>query len=95
MRKFERHLDIDEITEACNEAGFFIGRKGYDDHGSDWVKFHFEHESGVEVSVLYNVFNGKFYGDATGPGGGVLEFDAESPLDGLPWFDALLNFIYR
>lgn len=93
MRKFERHLDIDEITEACNEAGFFIGRTHHDELGSDWVDIYFGHASGVEAVIHYNVINGDFFGSAEGIG--EVEFSAYSPLDGLPWFDALLNFIYR
>jgi hypothetical protein len=41
--------------------------------------------------VLYNVFNGRFFG--TTPEG--VQFASEDDRDGTPWFDALLNFFYR
>lgn len=59
--------------------------------GSDWVTFEFRHQ-GQRLDVIYSGFNGRFMtrsGDQN-----ELITEESVHMDGTPWYDALLDFVY-
>lgn len=89
MRKFARHRRLNELKQLCAERGFMLDTTKHDRDHSDFVTL-----GGVignrHVMFLYSVFNGTFFGE-TADG---VRFSETSPLDGEPWFDALLDLLY-
>ena len=91
MQKFARHKTLDEIEMACREVGFALDTTEFD-KGSDHVKIAFVHD-GETFDVLYNTFNGRFFGPSRMSSDGYFTSD-DASLDATPWFQALLNFFY-
>jgi len=90
MAQFARNKTQEEIREACREAGFPLDTSGYD-RGSDYVKITFSHD-GKTFDVLYSSFNGRFIGSS--PGSDAVFSESNTELDPVPWYQALLNFLY-
>lgn len=94
-KKFKRHLTGLELIEACEKEGFPVIARGWRKEGSDFIRFGFNHGR-IYVSALYSVVNGRAFGTYyTGIGVGETKFSSEDKLDGTPWFDALMAFLYR
>lgn len=98
-RKFTRHITGDELIAACDREGFPCQPRKYLEEGSDHIRFGFEH-GGVYVTALYNTVSGRAFGEYELPrrkrklDEKGIEFSTDDKLDGTPWFDALLSFLY-
>ncbi|ABO60491.1 hypothetical protein Bcep1808_7620 (plasmid) [Burkholderia vietnamiensis G4] len=79
--------------------GFPCQPRKYLEEGSDHIRFGFEH-GGVYVTALYNTVSGRAFGEYELPrrkrklDEKGIEFSTDDKLDGTPWFDALLSFLY-
>lgn len=89
MKQFAGIKTVDQLKAECKKRGWEIDTKQHDG-GSDHIKFQFEHQ-GVKTTVFYSAFNGRFFG-TTADECAFTSDDAK--LDGTPWFDALLDFVY-
>lgn len=89
MKKFKGHRTLDQVQQACQEQGLGFDRTAYDE-GNDYVRI-IGTFAGISVVLYYSSWNGKFMG--TLPSGVTFDSDSDEH-DGLPWFDALLEFFY-
>lgn len=89
MKKFSRHKTLDEITGACRAAGFEVDTEQYD-HGSDHVTIDGIF-AGRRMAIIYNTFNGRFLAPDDD---GHLLTERSANLDGIDWYDAILEFLY-
>jgi hypothetical protein len=80
-----------EIKAAVKKNGWPWNQKKYD-AGSDWVTFGFVGPDSRRREVVFCSFNGRFIVKGDGDIGLVTEESTE--MDGTPWYDALLDFIY-
>ncbi len=87
-KKFMCTKTVDEIRQQCDAAGIQFDTKLYD-KGADHIAIRAFPDK-REWIVLFNAFNGRFFGTAPGE----IEFSSDDKLDGTPWFDALLQFFY-
>ena len=85
--KFSGHRNYAQIREACRAQGLLLEDMAYRKHGSDWIGIR--GQTGGTL-VMYSTPTGRFHG--IHPDG--RSFSESSPLDGEPWFDALLGFFY-
>ncbi len=93
MKLFTRHLTSDEFINACIPSEFSFDAAQHLD-GDDHISFSFFFED-VEGSAVYSTVTGRVFGTAVGPGWEETRFSTDDLRDGEPWFDALLNFVYR
>ncbi|MCA8013333.1 hypothetical protein LGM38_14875 [Burkholderia vietnamiensis] len=99
IKKFTRHITGDELIAACEREGFPCQPNKYLNEGADHIRFGFQHGR-VYVTALYNTVNGRAFGEYEPPkrkrllGEKGIEFSTDDKLDGTPWFDALLAFLY-
>ncbi|AOJ09639.1 hypothetical protein [Burkholderia mayonis] len=98
IKKFTRHITGDELIAACERECFPCQPRKYLEEGSDHIRFGFQHGR-IFVSALYNTVSGRAFGEyAQSTGKGALkkgtDFSTDDKLDGTPWFDALLSFLY-
>ncbi len=94
LKTFTRHITGDELIEACKREGFETDDARYR-FGGDHISFQFAH-NGIFITALYNVINGRAFGTYAPFVGRGIQFNTDDPnLDGTPWFDALLAFLYR
>ena len=63
----------------------------YVNEGSDWTTCSFIHE-GVEREFIYSSWNGKFL--VRQPDGSIIT-EEDGEMDGVPWYDFLLDLIYE
>ncbi len=89
MKKFAGMKPLHQILKQCKEQGVFVNDYMFKRHGWDTIVF------GVQRPgfgyVIYNTFNGKFFG-TTDRG---VQFDSNSAKhDKEPWMQALLSFFY-
>lgn len=92
---FKRHRSLDELREKCRELKWQIDSYKHDEEGSDHVMVFWRHGK-VRGSVLYSVFNGRFFG-AIDKGGKLSDAwitSDETEHDAQPWFQALLSAFY-
>ena len=89
-KKFKGNRPLDEIKKAVLAKGWPWDQAKYDD-GGDYLTFGFVHER-EHVLVVYNTFNGTFIGR---PNNGEMFTERDTHMDGTPWYDALLDFIYQ
>lgn len=87
-KKFAGHRNYEQIREACRAQGLILEDVDYRRHGSDWIGVRGKPGGTL---VLYSTPTGRFHG--THPDTGE-KFTESSPLDGKPWFDALLSFFF-
>lgn len=85
-RMFTGNKPLDEIKARVKENGGFWDQEKYD-AGSDYVTFSMHPGQPL---IVYNTFNGTFI---TKDDEGAM-VTGESPYDGVPWFDDILDFIY-
>ena len=90
MRKFSGNKPLKVIERNVKRNGWPWDQSRFD-NGSDYITFGFEHK-GHRVDVVYNTFNGKFMANPHGSKDIITE---QENLDGTPWYDALLDFIYE
>ena len=89
MKKFNGNKSIEEVADQCKERNLDFDQSKYD-AGSDYVRFAFAHGD-TSMHVMLNGFDGRFFGATTSG----QDFNSDdSTLDGTPWFDALLDFVY-
>lgn len=89
MKTFKGNKSLSEIREACEKRGWHYDQSGFD-NGGDWVNFDFRH--GEEVRrVVFNTFNGTFLIKD----GADMISERSTELDDVPWYAALLEFIYE
>lgn len=85
-RKFAGNKPLAEIKAAVKANGGHWDQSRFD-NGSDYVTFSMKP---AQPLIVYNTFNGTF----------ITKDDdeamvtGESPYDGVPWFDAILDFLY-
>lgn len=94
MKTFSRFRTPKELKAACKKAGFRYNQEQFE-RGSDCVAFDFVH-GGTTASVVINTVNGRAMGEFwRGAKGKRRWFTTDSvEHDSLPWFKALLDFIY-
>lgn len=85
-RKFAGNKPLAEIKKAVESNGGFWDQSRFE-KGSDYVTFAMKKD---QPRIVYNTFNGTFI---TQDDDGAT-VTGESPYDGVPWFDEILNFIY-
>jgi hypothetical protein len=91
-KKFKGNKPISDIRAACEAHGWEYEQDGWD-KGGDWINFTFKHDQGAfSTNVLFNGFNGTFI--IKGENGEMIT-ERSTNLDGVPWYDALLEFIYE
>ncbi|MBI3445604.1 MAG: hypothetical protein HY055_09650 [Magnetospirillum sp.] len=95
MKTYTRHKTLDEVKNACKQAGFVLDTSGYDERGLDHVIVDFVHGD-VTYQVFYASFNGRFFGKEKGSEDCTENYFSSDngDLDILPWFRALLDFFY-
>lgn len=92
MKKFGRSRTLDEIRSRAEECGFTVDSSRHDNLGDDHVVVTGMF-GGKVAQVLYNTFNGRFFGKLMGRS--PVSFNSDSPqFDGKPRFDEMLNFFY-
>lgn len=89
MRKFSGNKPLSIIETNCRKNGWPWNSKSYD-QGGDYIVFGFEH-LGRRFEILYNTVNGTFLTKH----GRTTITEKSIHLDGTPWYDALLDFIYE
>lgn len=88
MKKFGGNKPTDDIIKAVKANDWNIATAEYR-AGGDWITFEFHFDNEV-YTVVYNVFNGGF----------LVKIDSNiitennSDYDDVPWYSALLDFIY-
>lgn len=94
MKTFTRFRTPKELKAACAKRGFRYDQARFD-AGSDHVSFDFIHE-GITARVCMSMVNGRAFGEFwKGKAGKKRRFSTDSTEhDALPWFQALLEFIY-
>ena len=83
IRKFAGNRPLEEIKQAVIDAGDTWQEEKFRE-GSDYVSFGF-----MGKWIVYNTFNGNFIVNVDGE-----MITGESKLDGVEWFDKLLDFLY-
>lgn len=91
MRRFDRHLRYEEAKAACAARGIAFDDRKYREEGFDFVYLTGTF-AGVVVRVFFSPFNGKFYGRTDS---GAHFHSSSDEFDGQPWFDAVLELLYR
>lgn len=94
MKKFTRFLTGDELIAACEKEGFPVQPRKWREEGNDHIRFGFNHGM-VYVSALYNTVSGRAFGEYGTAMKQDQRFSTDDRLDGEPWFDALLSFLYK
>lgn len=89
MKTFSGVKSVEQIKAQCAEHDLSIDTSKFD-AGNDYVKFDFIHAD-TSMEVMFNGFNGRFFGTTDG---GQKFTSNDANLDGTPWFDALLDFVY-
>jgi hypothetical protein len=90
VKTFERHKNVAELRAECHHRAWLLDSRRYDKHGDDHVRIMFI-AHGVVGTMLFNTFNGKFFGE-TEEGQSFDSSDAS--LDGQAWFAELLSATY-
>lgn len=85
-RMFSGNRTLTEIKRRVLAKRGQWNQSGYDD-GGDFIVFHYQGKK-----VLYNAFNGRFMIQRSGPLGFITE--ASTDLDGVPWYEELLDLLY-
>lgn len=86
MKTFARHKTLREIRAQCRALGLALNDHLWRSRGHDHVCIE-----GGGARVLYNTFNGRFFG-ATDQG---VEFSSDNQAqEDRPWFQTLLGFFY-
>lgn len=88
MKKFSGNRSRAAVRAAVLAKGWRWDDERYE-AGSDWTTFGFEHD-GRTFDVVWCSFNGRFIVDD----GGKCVSESSTNMDGVPWYDALLDFIY-
>lgn len=90
-----RHITGDELIARCMEKGFPCFPYSYLKGRSNCIRFGFRHDE-IHVDAVYSTVTGMAIGTySSGIMGQQTKFDTDDKLDGTPWFDALLAFLYR
>lgn len=93
-KKFARHITGDELIAACAKEDFPCQPRKWREEGSDHIRFGFQHGR-VYVTALYSTVSGRAFGEYGPAMRENKPFSTDDKLDGTPWFDALLEFLYR
>ena len=93
MKKFSCHITGDELIAACARDALPCDAYKWRNMGGDHISFGFAHGA-VFVTALYNTFNGRAFGHYGDARTQDIQFSTDDKLDGTPWFDALLTFLY-
>lgn len=86
MKKYKRHVTIDELRARCAAAGVPLDTYRYDHDGHDFVVV-----GERPNEVYFNTFNGQF---CTGMHHMYGPCNEESALDHEPWYAMLLDFLF-
>ena len=85
MKKFAGNRTLTEIKKRCSKLGVIVDDSAFK-NGSDYLKVF-----GPNFHVLFNTFNGQFFGDFKGK-----NFDSsDASLDDQDWFNQLLDLFYK
>lgn len=90
MKRYIRHMTVDELRTACAAKGIVLDTNKYDVEGSDYVTLDFTFD-GERYRTLYNTFNGRFFGRSDG---GINFSSDKEEHDAEAWFQALMDFVY-
>lgn len=93
IKTFTRHITGDELIAACEREAFPCQPRKWREEGSDHIGFGFDHGT-VFVNALYSTVSGRAFGSYGTAGKQNKPFSTDDKLDGTPWFDALLAFLY-
>lgn len=91
---------LDSIRKRIAKADGTWDQTAYN-RGEDWVNFTVWLTNRGNCAVLYNVVNGRFMmrlpssNAAENLKAGTLVTEESVEFDGMPWYDQLLNIIYK
>lgn len=88
IKKFGGNKSTDEIIKAVKANGWNIATAKYG-AGGDWITFEFHFNDEI-YTVVYNAFNGRFMVKIDDD----IITESRSEFDDVPWYSALLDFIY-
>lgn len=92
MRTFKGNKSLTHIESQCKQAGIHFNDYLLRTGTSDYVVITTIKDDNYSGQVLYNTFNGTFFG--TTPDG--TQFDSRSTEhEHEPWFQQLLEFFYE
>lgn len=92
MRKFTRHVTLDELKSHCGKLGLEVDTTKHDRDFSDYVTVT-GILAGMPFGLLYSTFNGRFFGYAKNSH--RIQFDQSSDhLDDVPWYAAILELLF-
>jgi len=91
MKTFTGTKPLKKIKAAVKKNHWPWDQKKFD-AGSDWLTFGFIGSDSKCREVVFCSFNGKFI--VKGDDGKSLLTESSSEMDGTPWYDELLDFIY-
>jgi hypothetical protein len=86
LKKFNGPKSLDVIRAQCASQDLILEAKRYEDDGSDYVTVY--SPKAPDARVLFSTVTGYFFGVTDRS----LEFSSDDQLDGVSWFDALLDF---
>lgn len=93
MMTFERHRTSKEMRAECKARGWKLCDREYQ-KGSDFLRIDFV-TGRMTGWFLYNVTNGRFFGQLRKPRAGVVDFTSDTPrFDRTRWMRSLLSACY-
>lgn len=95
MKMYKGNKPLEDIQKQVEANGWPWNQEKYD-QGGDWITFGFVHND-ERFEIVLNSFNGKFMvqiDDGVGKEHGRIVTESDDDMDGVPWYDALLDFIY-
>ena len=90
MRTFKGHRTLDEVMAQCVTEGIDLDVSRYINDGSDYVVLR-----APAITVLYSVFNGRFFGTVPAIPGKQEQIEFNSDEDRSDdWYQRVVEFFY-
>ena len=90
MKQFNRHKTFAEILAQCIASGIQLDATQYD-RGGDHIEVVLPGRDGELLPILFNTASGRFFCSHDDES---KYFCSSLPLDGEPWFDAIMAFFF-
>lgn len=91
-KKYKGNKPLNIIERNVKANDWYWNQSGFE-QGGDWINFEFVHK-GFSRNVCYNTFNGTFLVREK-PGDCNIITERNTELDNVPWYIALMDFIYE
>lgn len=88
-KKYQGNKPLKTILTACKKNHWPVSTQKYDEDGSDFIMFGFIYKAD-KFEVLYNTCSGRFMVRQ----GKKIITEESTDMDDVPWYAALLDFIY-